>query len=134
MKKIGFFATAILIAFTISCNNASTEKSTGSAATDTAIVVKDNTAPAASVPEGMALMTNSDCMTCHNATTKVVGPSFADIAAKYPNNPDNITRLVNVVISGGSGVWGSVPMPPHAGLSKADAEKMVGYILSVHNK
>jgi len=32
------------------------------------------------------------------------------------------------IIEGGSGVWGTIPMTPHANLSQADAEQMVKYI------
>jgi cytochrome c len=130
LKKISFFASLLLIAGNISCNNAPTETNDGSVenATNTNTTVNGN-APEA--PEGLSLMTKSDCMTCHNATTKVVGPSFADIAAKYANTTDNIAKLDNAVINGGAGTWGSIPMPGHAGLSKQEAEKMVTYILSV---
>ena len=133
LKRINFYTALVLIACSISCSNSPTEKS--SSPTDTANV-KQGTPPAAAilVPEGMALMTKSDCMTCHNATAKVVGPSFADIAAKYPNTPENTNKLGGTVINGSSGVWGSVPMPAHAGLSRADAEKMTGYILSINDK
>ena len=134
MKKIGFWAALILIACNISCSNSATEKS-GTGTADTAGT--PSSAPAATaavVPEGMGLMTKSDCMTCHNATAKIVGPSFADIAAKYPNTPENINKLSMTVINGSSGVWGAVPMPAHAGLSKPDAEKMTGYILSMNEK
>ena len=133
MKKISFFTVLLLIAGNISCNNSSTETngSNGKNADGTAV---NGNAPEANIPEGMSLMTKSDCMTCHNATTKIVGPSFADIAAKYANTADNITKLDNTIINGGSGVWGSIPMPSHPGLSKQDADKMVVYILSVTGK
>ena len=134
MKKISFLAALVLIACNISCSNPGTEK-TGNSAADTAGTQSNATvAAAAVVPEGMGLMTKSDCMTCHNATAKIVGPSFADIAAKYPNTPENIAKLSMTVINGSSGVWGTVPMPAHGGLSKPDAEKMTGYILSMNDK
>jgi cytochrome c len=93
---------------------------------------KDNTATTPpDQPEGMTLMTKSDCGGCHNATAKVVGPSYKDIAAKYPNTPENVSKLADEIIKGSSGVWSSVPMTAHASLQKGDAEKMVTYILGM---
>jgi cytochrome c len=38
----------------------------------------------------------------------VVGPSFSDIAKKYPGKAD---YLAGKIKSGGAGVWGAIPMP-----------------------
>lgn len=83
------------------------------------------------LPEGQELMTKSDCYTCHTADTKIVGPALKDIAAKYPNTPENVKMLAEKVVKGGAGVWGTTPMAPHSTLSAADAEKMTAYILTV---
>jgi cytochrome c len=79
--------------------------------------------------KGEALMANSDCNTCHNAQTKVIGPAFVDVAKKYKDS--DIDMLAQKVIKGGSGNWGTVPMSPHPDLSEADAKEMVKYVLSV---
>ena len=60
---------------------------------------------------------------------KIVGPSYADVAAKYESTEENIAMLAQKVIAGGQGVWGEVPMPPHPGLSEEDAKDMVAYVL-----
>jgi cytochrome c len=39
--------------------------------------------------------------------------------------------LADKIIAGGSGVWGQIPMSPHGDVSKADAEKMAMYVLSL---
>jgi cytochrome c len=96
----------------------------------TADTAAKTTAPAAK-GEGEKLIAKSDCIACHNKVQKVVGPAYVDIAAKYPLNEENVNHLADKVISGGSGVWGEVPMTPHASLSKDDAKKMVSYILSL---
>jgi cytochrome c len=62
---------------------------------------------------------------------KVIGPSFNDIAAKYPSNEANIDTLANKVIKGGKGNWGDVPMTAHPALALADAKTIVTYILSL---
>jgi len=81
--------------------------------------------------KGFALVSKSDCFTCHAIDTKITGPSYREVADKYASYPDTIvSHLADKVISGGSGVWGeSVPMLPHASVSKQDAEAMVKYVL-----
>lgn len=82
-------------------------------------------------PTGKLLIGKMDCIGCHKQHDKLVGPSFADIAAKYKPTEKNISYLSHKIIAGGQGVWGSVPMTPHALLSKDDATEMVKYILTV---
>jgi cytochrome c len=55
---------------------------------------------------GASLVTNSNCKTCHRETQKVIGPSFADIAAKYPRNDANIDYIAHKIIKGGFGCLG----------------------------
>jgi len=83
------------------------------------------------IPEGLALIARSDCKTCHNKTRQTIGPSYTAIAQKYDNTPENISLLTQKVKKGGSGVWGSQAMTPHADLPEDDIQKMVGYILSL---
>ncbi|MCG8429466.1 MAG: cytochrome C551 [Chromatiales bacterium] len=55
----------------------------------------------------------SGCLGCHNATTKLVGPSFKDIAGKYADQEGIVDELAATVKSGSQGgKWGEVPMPP----------------------
>jgi cytochrome c len=81
--------------------------------------------------EGEALIKKEDCATCHKIDKKVVGPSYLDIAKKYPMNDKNIKYLSDKIIKGGSGVWGAIPMSAHTGLKKDDAKKIAIYILSL---
>jgi len=80
---------------------------------------------------GEALIKGSDCLACHNATKKIVGPAYVNVAAKYPATDENIEYLAGKIIEGGSGVWGAIPMSPHPAISKADAKEMAKYILSL---
>lgn len=100
------------------------------AANDTA-VNNIGTTKGAGTPDnkGEALMANSDCNTCHNAQSKVIGPALVDIAKKYKES--DIDMLAEKVIKGGSGNWGTVGMTPHPDLPLNDAKEMVKYILSV---
>lgn len=78
---------------------------------------------------GKDLVAKSDCATCHKVDEQYTGPSFKMIAAKYPYNAESFELLANKIIKGGTGVWGQVPMIPHASLNHDDAVKMVKYIL-----
>ena len=71
------------------------------------------------------------CMACHQLQTKVVGPAYKDVAAKYAKDKDAVKKLAEKVIKGGSGVWGPVPMPPNATVTPAEAETLVKWVLTV---
>jgi cytochrome c len=83
------------------------------------------------VAQGKVLVDGSDCKTCHHPTNKIVGPSHTDVAKKYEFTHANVNMLAEKIIAGGSGAWGDIPMTAHSGLSKADAEKMAMYVLSL---
>jgi cytochrome c len=79
---------------------------------------------------GLALISKSDCLTCHKIDEKLTGPSYRDVANKYADLPDTIVaHLAGKIMKGGNGVWGEVMMLPHTAISQADAEAMVKYIL-----
>jgi cytochrome c len=80
---------------------------------------------------GALLVQQSDCMGCHKAEEKLVGPSYKDIAHKYPLNKNMIDTLIEKIIQGGAGNWGEVPMQAHTNLSKEDARLMVNYIFGL---
>jgi cytochrome c len=94
----------------------------------------ESAAPVASVDvvaQGESLVNASDCKTCHHKTNKIIGPSHTDVAVKYDFTQANVTLLASKIISGGTGVWGEIPMTPHADISLVDAEKMARYVLSL---
>ncbi|ODS85748.1 MAG: hypothetical protein ABS46_01800 [Cytophagaceae bacterium SCN 52-12] len=78
---------------------------------------------------GKALIGESDCFACHKEREKLVGPAYSEVAKKYRET--DIPKLVDKVIEGGSGAWGDIPMTPHTGMTRADAEAMVRYILTL---
>lgn len=80
------------------------------------------------VEEGKSLVEGTDCLSCHKVDAKLVGPSYQDVAAKYTDA--DIDHLATKIIEGGKGVWGEIPMTPHAGLSPENAKLMVKYILA----
>ncbi len=83
-----------------------------------------------------AAMANADlakaknCMACHTATTKLIGPGFKEVAVKYAGQKDAEANLVKKVLKGGSGVWGSAVMPANPQVSEAEAKTLVQWILS----
>lgn len=80
---------------------------------------------------GAQLISQSDCVSCHNETAETVGPSYLSIAQRYPDKTEIRQTLGKKIIEGGSGNWGTVPMPPHPTLPATDAEQMINYILSL---
>lgn len=77
-----------------------------------------------------AMFKAENCSACHAMNTKLVGPSVADIAAKYQGQSGALDKLMTKVKNGGAGVWGSIPMPAQAQLSDEDRKTLVTWILS----
>lgn len=83
---------------------------------------------------GKNILNKSDCSTCHQKSSTSVGPAYSRIVSKYDkySNTD-IDYLSNKIRFGGSGVWGSVEMPPHPALSERDADLILKYIFSINS-
>jgi cytochrome c len=130
MKKTILFLL-ICSGVIMACNSGGSSSKTDSAAAAPP-------APAAADSKGLELIGASDCTTCHRlhkeAAGASIGPSYSEVAAKYsPAADTTVDRLVNKIIAGGNGVWGTVPMTPHPALAPADVKEMVTYILSLKN-
>lgn len=89
----------------------------------------DEAAPAAG-GDALALATQSGCMACHQVATKVVGPAYTEVAAKYKGDAGALDMLVAKVKSGGVGTWGQVPMPPNAHVSDDNIRTIVSWVLT----
>ena len=76
-----------------------------------------------------ALAKKNDCFGCHAAATKLVGPAYQEVAAKYAGQADAREVLVQSIRNGSVGKWGDIPMPPHPKLSEADAKRLATWIL-----
>ena len=85
-------------------------------------------AAAATGPDVKGLLSKNSCTACHGMTNKIVGPGFNEIAAKYKGRADAEAYLTGKIRSGGSGVFGPVPMPPQPQLSESDAQAMARWI------
>ncbi|HJU24123.1 MAG TPA: c-type cytochrome [Casimicrobiaceae bacterium] len=80
---------------------------------------------------GLAMMQKDGCSACHAVDKKIVGPAYEDVAAKYRNDKGAEAKLVQKVKSGGSGVWGQIPMPPNSAVPDEDIKALVAWILTL---
>ena len=126
MKKTFIISICTLLA--IACGNNTDTKTSG----------KDSaaTTPAVADSKGLELIGASDCTTCHrlqqDGPGSATGPAYSEVAKKYaPAADTTVDRLAKKIISGGSGVWGTIPMTGHPALAEADVKEMVKYILSL---
>jgi len=71
-----------------------------------------------------------NCLACHAADKKIVGPSYKDVAAKYAGDKDAANKLAKKIREGGVGVWGQVPMPANPQVSEAEARTLAAWVLS----
>lgn len=116
-----YLGLCVIGAFLMACGGSQTtqESNTENATTETTSL------------KGQQLIAASDCLGCHKEQENLVGPSYANVAAKYENTPENVTMLAGKIISGGKGVWGEIPMTAHPQINQQDAEEMVKYIFTL---
>ncbi|TDE07322.1 c-type cytochrome [Flavobacterium sandaracinum] len=119
--KYLLFGVALIGLTSFSDDNLDTKYTTTSKITNTVFQASD----------GEKLIAKSDCIGCHKLDKKLIGPSYLEIAKKYPLTDKNVAYLTGKIIKGGSGVWGAIPMSAHASLKKDDAKSMATYILSL---
>jgi cytochrome c len=133
-KKLVVILSCSMLA--AACGNSGDTKSSNTK--DTAVTAPAApTQPAATAGnKALEMIGASDCTTCHrlqeSSSGASIGPAYSKVAEKYsPAADTTVDRLVKKIISGGSGVWGAVPMTPHPVLKEADVREMVKYILSL---
>jgi S-disulfanyl-L-cysteine oxidoreductase SoxD len=74
------------------------------------------------------VMDKNACLACHGMQTKLVGPSFKDIAARYKTTEGAANLLSGKIKNGGQGVWGAIPMPAQA-LSEAESAQIAQWLM-----
>ena len=99
--------------------------------TSLALSVRANEEREEVVPPGLAMMRSSDCFNCHAVRQRIVGPSLLEIADRYRGMPEAVAASVERVRRGSVGVWGEVPMLPHAQHSRQQVEQMVRWIFAL---
>ena len=70
------------------------------------------------------LLQKNSCTACHAPDRKLVGPSWADVAKKHAGKGEYIAGKIR---SGGSGIWGSIPMPPQP-IAPEDASRIAAWL------
>ena len=69
------------------------------------------------------------CLACHGVVTKIVGPALIDVHKKYAAQKSDAAKLLVVRIkSGGSGAWGTIPMPAQDHVPDADIRAIAEWI------
>lgn len=133
MKKTLILLGVCSILF--ACNSAEQSESTSDANVAVEQPVAEAPTSEATVAvgseKGKQLISTSDCLTCHKVDSKIVGPSYIEVANKYEATAANIEMLAGKIVSGGSGNWGEIPMSPHPTITTDDAKEMVKYILAL---
>lgn len=76
-----------------------------------------------------ALLTANACLGCHAINTKIVGPSYHDVAVKYRADAQAQVKLEASIRSGGAGKWGQVPMPAFTGLKPQEVKALATFVL-----
>jgi cytochrome c len=71
-----------------------------------------------------------NCMACHAADKKLVGPAYKDVAAKYAADKGAAAKLAKKIREGGVGAWGQVPMPANPQVSEAEALTLANWVLA----
>ncbi|WEK36823.1 MAG: cytochrome c class I [Candidatus Pseudobacter hemicellulosilyticus] len=79
----------------------------------------------------LEMISELSCTGCHKLNERFVGPSYTEVANKYPVSDSTINYLSKKIITGGQGVWGSVPMTAHPDLHIDSAKLMVKYIMTL---
>lgn len=83
--------------------------------------------------EAMALAAKGNCVACHKIETRLVGPAWKDVGAKYKGDPQAVATITSHIKSGGSFGWKFGVMPPRGGsqISDADVENLAKFIASL---
>ena len=87
------------------------------------------------------LAKKNNCVACHSIDKKVVGPAWMEVSKKYKQATKYTYRdkeypvlegLIMKVSKGGSGNWGTVPMPANSPAVKdEDIRELVKFVLGL---
>jgi cytochrome c len=83
------------------------------------------------------LARSKNCMGCHAEKSKIVGPAFKEVAARYAKDKKAVETLAAKIIKGGkllengNPVWGAGPGMPPQNLTPDEAKKLATWVMSV---
>jgi cytochrome c len=101
-----------------------------SAAVVATLLLTISTAQAVDAAAAKSLATKSACLACHAAERKMVGPSYKTVATKYQGQADALEKVAARIQSGGSGVYGPVPMPAQPNLKDDELKLLAAWVLA----
>jgi cytochrome c len=78
-----------------------------------------------------AVAKKNACFACHANDTKVLGPSFKEVAKRYSGQDNSAAKLATSIKAGGVGKWGTSAMPSQEQISQAEALAMANWILTM---
>ena len=94
------------------------------------LALTSNAAFAQNAAAAKALASKNACLACHAVDKKLVGPSYKDVAAKHKGQADALEKVSARIKSGGSGIYGPIPMPAQAQLKDDELKLLAGWILA----
>ena len=92
--------------------------------TRAATVAAGAPAAPAPAPAATALVQKNNCFACHAPDSRLVGPSWQEIAKRHAGKAD---YLAGKIQSGGSGTWGQIPMPPQQ-IAETEARAIANWL------
>ncbi len=84
----------------------------------------------------LKLAQSKNCMGCHAVQSKIVGPAFKEVAARYAKDKTAVDNLAAKIIKGGKNlengqpVWGAGPGMPPQNLTPDEAKKLAAWVMS----
>jgi mono/diheme cytochrome c family protein len=122
-------ATADVTTNNSAATTTSTKSSSNKAGTSKKTVAKTTTSKKTSFADVQSLLQKNTCLTCHNPNTKVIGPSYKEIAKrKY-----SVAQIVQLIQKPNPEHWPgyATRMPPMAHVPKTELTKIAQWIKSL---
>ncbi len=85
----------------------------------------------AALEPGLTLMRSTTCFACHMTGSLSAGPAYEAVALRYHKDTKAHEKLAQKIVTGGTGIWGEKPMPPHPQHTLSQTRQMVDWILSL---
>lgn len=96
----------------------------------TATLLSVGVAHAFDAAAAKALAAKSACLACHAVERKLVGPSYKTVAAKHQGQAGALETVAARINSGGSGIYGPVPMPAQPNLKDDELKLLAAWVLA----
>lgn len=83
--------------------------------------------------QAMVLARKGNCLACHTIDSKLVGPAWKNVGAKYRDDANAAATIASHIKAGGSFGWKFGVMPPRGGstISDADIDSLAKFIASL---